>query len=501
MRLVEAGAKRTRDQLKTIFSGGGGGFVFAGFGATLGLGLRKAFDAAVNREAIELRLKAMTSSVAEASREFQELRDLAERPGISLEGASDTFVRLRAVRIDADLAKRAVSEFGNALALVGGTDLSGVALALSQITAKGKVQAEEINQIAERVPQIRQVLKDAFGTANTEELQRQALTTDEFIRGVVDELAKLERAAPSTVTQIKNFKQAMADAGSSIGKNLLPPLTQAAQAVAGLFKTSENMTDGDEGWIVKAGKGWGVMAAAFAEAASEGKPVAEVWGDIADAIAKAEMAREGTLDYVTPRTKVGHKDEAINTISGAAGIMSMLPHAMKLGEIAQGGIKTQQEQIRKLTDETAEIMERTYMNSLSSAKQLEVLERRRARVAEEIRISNIRGTELLKAKESKELAELDAKIQDLKSKQTDYELARAPERESIIRDGQWLAEQAMSMVRLRQVDPFPGLSALDRAQGRIESGSQGMSLLDNTANTVRELRDLNDNLERLLTFK
>lgn len=477
MRGVERTARTAGEEFKKVFSAAGAGLAFAGFGTALGAGLRKAFDAAVNRESLELRLKSMTGSVAEASKEFQELRDLARLPGITLEGASDTFVRLRAVRIDADLAKRAVSEFGNALALVGGTDLSGVALALSQITAKGKVQAEEINQIAERVPQIRQALKDAFGTADTEVLQRQMLTTDQFLRGIIDQLGKLDRAAPGAQTQMKNFGQTLDDVASKAGKSLLPALGYLAPR------------------LELAGAG----VSAFFDSLNEGKPIGNAF---LDAFKGTELAAAQSALADLKKNAEKAIEPGISR-SGAAGMMSTLPGMMNLAEAAGGKLSERQEEIRRLTEETGELMRKSWFNALDDEGKLSELIRQRNVFQRKFNEAVGSGNELAAAKAANGSAQLAEQIQRLEevTKKEDYQLAKAPERESMVRDGQWLAEQAMSMVRLRQVDPFPGLSALDRAQGKIESGSQGMSLLDNTANTVRELRDLNDNLERLLTFK
>ncbi len=102
--------------------------------------------------------------------------------------------------------------------------MEGVGLALSQIASKGKISAEEINQLAERVPQIRQAMIAAFGSADTQVLQRANITATAFVEGVTKELEKL----PQVTGGINNAFENLADAGTislsklgaSINKNL-----------------------------------------------------------------------------------------------------------------------------------------------------------------------------------------------------------------------------------------------------------------------------------------
>lgn len=141
---------------------------------------------------------------------LEELRDVAKMPGLGFEEAVQGDIRLRNAGLSAELSKGAILGFGNALASVGRgkADLDGVILALGQIAAKGKVSAEEINQIAERVPQIRRVMKDAFGTADTEALQKMGMNSTRFISGMVAELGKLPKVTAGAQNAVENFDDA-----------------------------------------------------------------------------------------------------------------------------------------------------------------------------------------------------------------------------------------------------------------------------------------------------
>ena len=78
-------------------------------------------------------------------------------------------------------------------------------LALSQIQSKGYVSAEEINQIAERLPQIRTLMLAAFGTASSEAIKDLGLSSEQFIEGITTQLEKLPRASGGIKNSLENF--------------------------------------------------------------------------------------------------------------------------------------------------------------------------------------------------------------------------------------------------------------------------------------------------------
>jgi tape measure domain-containing protein len=145
------------------------------------------------------------------------------------------------VGLDARLAERALLGFGNALALVGGgkDDLEGVILGLSQIISKGTVSAEEINQIAERVPQIRQLMKTAFGTADTEAISKR-VTPQQFISKIIDALETLPKATEGAKNAFENFGDLFDRVVTQIGRSLNTVLLPAFNQLAGFFDYLES---------------------------------------------------------------------------------------------------------------------------------------------------------------------------------------------------------------------------------------------------------------------
>jgi tape measure domain-containing protein len=145
----------------------------------------------------------------------------------------------------------------------GKAELDGVILALTQIASKGKISAEEINQIAERVPQIRQILQDAFGTADTEALQKRGLSSEEFLTRVTTALEKIPQVTSGAQNSIENFGDALNQVLATIGNTILPPLTQALDAIVPYLNSFKTWFEGLPPLAKGAALAVGTFAAAF----------------------------------------------------------------------------------------------------------------------------------------------------------------------------------------------------------------------------------------------
>ena len=210
-----------------------GGKLSVGLTAPLALFGTTVTQTAVKMDSLKRGLTAVAGSSAEAERQLVRLKEVAKLPGLGFEEAIQGSINLQAAGLSATEAERSLKGFGNALATVGKgkAELDGVVLALSQIQSKGKVSAEEINQIAERVPQIRQIMLDAFGTANTEILQQVGLSSEEFISTVNDALAKLPQVTGGAQNALENFddvrKRVFGQFGDAVLRVLVPILERA----------------------------------------------------------------------------------------------------------------------------------------------------------------------------------------------------------------------------------------------------------------------------------
>ena len=193
------------------------------FASVTGVQAAMAYDSQVRG------LAAYAKNAQELQAQLSRLQEIAKLPGLGLTEVRAGVLNLEAAGLNAQTAERALMAFGNALALVGKgkSELDGVILALGQIASKGSISAEEINQIAERVPQIRQVLVSAFGTASTEAIQKMGLSADVAIGKIIAGLEQLPKATSSALTTFENLQDALEQAFLPIGRGILDIFSSA----------------------------------------------------------------------------------------------------------------------------------------------------------------------------------------------------------------------------------------------------------------------------------
>ena len=189
-----------------------------------------AVKSAMELDSLKRGLTAVAGSSQQAEIQMARLREVAKLPGLGFKEAVQGSVNLQAAGFSALQAEKSLMAFGNALGTVGKgkADLSGVILALSQIQTKGKVAAQEINQLSERVPQIRRVMLQAFGTADTEVLQKMGISSEKFIGKVTEELGKLPQVTGGIQNAFENAQDtintALVRIGDVLARNLQRPL-------------------------------------------------------------------------------------------------------------------------------------------------------------------------------------------------------------------------------------------------------------------------------------
>lgn len=228
--------------------------VMSSLGTTLSIGVTApivamsatVIRAALNMDQLKKGLETVEGSTTKAEAALQKLEIAARAPGLGFKEAIKGFTSLRAAGLDADLAQRSLSAFGNALATVGKgkAELDGVSLALQQIATKSKFSAEEVNQLAERVPQIRKAMQAAFGTADTEVIQKMGISNIEIIKRIVIELEKLSKAADGPKNALDNLTETLEKSADRIGKKMLPAITELIPKVEKLVTGLADVLDG-----------------------------------------------------------------------------------------------------------------------------------------------------------------------------------------------------------------------------------------------------------------
>lgn len=184
---------------------------------------KEAIIAAVKYDRLKIGLKAVAGSSAEAERQLIRLEKVAKLPGLSFEGAIAGSTALQAAGLNAELAERSLLAFGNALVTVGkgADDLKGVNLALTQIVTKSTGFGQELRQLAERLPQVRKAMKDAFGIGSVQDFKKLGLSAEEFIEGIVVEFEKLPKVTGTIANDLENLGIAFDRLKDEIGKTML----------------------------------------------------------------------------------------------------------------------------------------------------------------------------------------------------------------------------------------------------------------------------------------
>ncbi len=211
---------------------------------------------AVEFDSLRRGLEVMAGSADEAGRQLARLREIAKAPGIGFQEAIQGSIRLQAVGFSAEVAEKALVQFANAVALTGGgrEELSRITVQLGQLAAKGKVVAQDLKPIIEAGPAVGQALLQAFGTVNSEDIQKLGLSSEEFINKLLEALAKLPRAAAGAKNAFENFTDSIFVASIAIGDAILPPLTKLITTlepiILGLADSFKNLSPGVQTAVV-----------------------------------------------------------------------------------------------------------------------------------------------------------------------------------------------------------------------------------------------------------
>jgi len=209
-----------------------------------------AIKTAADIDALRLGLVAVTGSADAAKKQFDQLREVAKLPGLGFKEAVQGSVNLQALGFSADQSQQILKAFGNALATVGRgrEDLNEVIRQLGQLGSRGKVTADNLRPIIERVPQVAAIIKREFGgdalgdPAKT--FDRLGVSSQQFIDVLVRELGKLPQVGTSAKNAIENFRESIELTTARIGDRLLPAVVSLLPKLESLVNVVADGVDG-----------------------------------------------------------------------------------------------------------------------------------------------------------------------------------------------------------------------------------------------------------------
>jgi tape measure domain-containing protein len=165
---------------------------------------------------------------------LKELQVIAKAPGLGLETAEQADIRLRAVGTSAAESAKEIKAFANAIATTGGgrTEFQTVTTQIAQMTAKGKVLAQDLRPIIEAAPAVAAALQTLYGTVDSEDiskkLAKQGQSSKDFVRILTEELSKLPQVTGGLKAIYENDMDALLVASAKVGDGIAKSLNLQA---------------------------------------------------------------------------------------------------------------------------------------------------------------------------------------------------------------------------------------------------------------------------------
>ncbi|MHA7823693.1 tape measure protein [Chryseobacterium arthrosphaerae] len=191
----------------------------------LGLGA-SAIKAYGDLQSLELGIEAVAGSASYAAKQMEDLKEIAKLPGLGLNEAAKGSVGLQAIGYSAGNAKKILSQFGNAIATVGKgrVEFERAIYGVQQLANTDFPLGEDLNIIKDALPQVSTLLKAAFGTSRSEDLQKLKISSQQVMEVIIAGLEKLPRVSGGIKNAFENLKDSMtqnlARVGEIIDKNL-----------------------------------------------------------------------------------------------------------------------------------------------------------------------------------------------------------------------------------------------------------------------------------------
>ncbi len=148
-------------------------------------------------ETLRIQLKQLQGSTQGGFEAFKFVKDFAKNTPLQLEGVTKAFVRLKALGLDPmDGTMQSLVDIN---AKMGGSQerLEGIILGVGQAWTKGRLQAEEANQLIERGIPVWDILTKVTGKAGEElqDMSRKGLLGRDAIRALIDEMGRTSQGA------------------------------------------------------------------------------------------------------------------------------------------------------------------------------------------------------------------------------------------------------------------------------------------------------------------
>jgi len=224
---------------------------------------KQAVSTASNFQALQLRMKVLTSEFGEFAQAQELVRKAQDRFNLSIveatQGVTDIFARLRPLGISLKDIETTFIGFNTIAKLAGlnATEASAAFTQLAQGLGSGGLQGDEFRSIAEQVPQLLKAISDETGIASgklKDFASKGLLTSDVVLRALAksaeegaDKIGAIMDASPAEV--FKAFSNAVLELQLTLGNKLLPVVLKVTKATTALIEAIVSFVDSEAGQV------------------------------------------------------------------------------------------------------------------------------------------------------------------------------------------------------------------------------------------------------------
>lgn len=238
----------------------GGGVAAIGGGVGIASLLTSGFERFSNLERINKQFLALTGSIEDTNLLLGQVREFAKKTPFDLVGVADLAKGFLAIGTETKDVLPRVRAIADAVALTGGgvDELNRIQRAIGQVVSAGRLQGDELNQLAENLPglNIRQILADQLTGGNVRQLvemqEAGKITSDLFVTGLIAGLQQDQRLvgasedlANTLSGRVANLKESFADFGAALIGTIADPLKQAVSTTQTALQGLADFIKGD----------------------------------------------------------------------------------------------------------------------------------------------------------------------------------------------------------------------------------------------------------------
>jgi tape measure domain-containing protein len=214
-----------------------------------------AVKAAADLETMETQFISLTGGAEQAAAMVDQLNQFAAATPFQIEEIAGAARQLLAAGTDISQVNEQLQFLGD-IAATSGASIEEITAIFAKVQAKGKVELENLNQLAERGIPIFKALSDATGLP-ADKLGAGAVSVQQFndvLKGFAQEggfaAGAMERLSQTAAGKFSTAMDNLKQAGAEIGRILLPYVTAAIDKVTELAAKFMNLDEGTQKTIV-----------------------------------------------------------------------------------------------------------------------------------------------------------------------------------------------------------------------------------------------------------